>query len=338
MRKLLLVAGLAAAALIPSMAFAQQSCEQQHDNQALTTLAGAGIGALVGATIAPRRDEGAGALIGAGSGAVIANQASRPDRDCAHAYGYYDRNNQWHANATDRADARGYYDRDGAWVDGPPNGAYGSDGRWIAASDPNADGYYDDHGRWAPVASGGYYVERGQWVASVSGHWEDGQWVGGHTAGAYDANGRWVPGALSGHTDANGVWVADAQPGYYDGDHHWRAGSVRGYYDTRGVWIGATLSADAYGHDAGFQSGADHRDLDTREAWLERRIDAAVSDRSISGYDASEDRSQLAAIRSSETDMRERSGELSPRDESRLQSRLDTLSAEVRQSVNGAGF
>ena len=148
---------------------------------------------------------------------------------------------------------------------------------------------------------------------------------------------RWVPGALSGHTDANGVWVADSQPGYYDSDHHWRAGAVRGYYDTRGVWIGATLSADAYGHDAGFH-GEDRRDVDMREAWLERRIDSAASDRSMSGFDARQDRDQLTAIRSEETNMRERSGQLSPRDEARLQNRLDTLSAEVRQSVNGAGF
>jgi hypothetical protein len=201
------------------------------------------------------------------------------------------------------------------------------------------DGYYDDHGRWAPVASGGYYDDRGQWVSSASGHYEGGLWVAGHAAGAYDANGRWVAGALSGHTDANGVWVADAQPGYYDSDHHWRSGQVRGYYDTRGVWIGATLAADAYGHDAGFQGdGEDRRDLDTREAWLERRIDSAVSDRAITRDAADQDRDQLAAIRGEETDMRERLGQLSPRDEARLQSRLDALSAEVRQSVNGAGF
>jgi len=337
MRKLLLVAGLAAAALIPSMALAQ-SCEQQHDSQVGATFAGAGIGALIGATVAPRRDQGAGAVIGAASGAVIANQASRPDRDCSHAYGYYDHNNQWHARSIDRADARGYYDRDGAWVDGAPNGAYDSDGRWVAANDPGSDGYYDDQGRWAPAASGGYYDDRGQWVASASGHYEDGRWVSGHAAGAYDDNGRWVPGALGGHTDANGVWVADAQRGYWDSDHHWRAGAVRGYYDTRGVWIGATLSADTYGHDAGFQGGGDHRDLETREAWLERRIDSAVSDRSMSRYDADRDRDQLGAIRAAETDMRERSGQLTPRDEARLQSRLDTLSASVKQSVNGSGF
>ncbi|MEJ0066591.1 MAG: hypothetical protein WDM85_15245 [Caulobacteraceae bacterium] len=54
MRKLLLVAGLAAAALTPSLVFAQ-SCEQQQDSQVATTLAG--IGALMGAT-GMRQDDG----------------------------------------------------------------------------------------------------------------------------------------------------------------------------------------------------------------------------------------------------------------------------------------
>jgi len=336
MRKLLLVAGLAAAALVPTLAFAQ-SCEQQHDNQVATTLAGAGIGALLGATVAPRRDQGAGAVIGASGGAIVGSQVSRPDRDCTHAYGYYDHNNQWHARAIDRADARGYYDRDGAWVEGAPNGYYDSGNRWVAASDPSSDGYYDDHGRWSPAASDGYYDERGQWVASVSGHYDDGRWVAGHGAGAYDASGRWIPGALSGHTDANGVWVADAAPGYYDGDHHWRAGSVRGYYDTRGAWIGATVSAEAYGANAGFQGGA-HRDLDTRENWLEQRIDSATANGSLNQYDAHQDRRLLSEVRRDETDMRHGDGELSPRDEAGLQVRLDGLSASLKQSLNGAGF
>jgi hypothetical protein len=336
MRKLILVAGFAVAALVPSMALAQ-SCQQQHDNQVATTFAGAGVGALVGATVAPRRDQGAGALIGAAGGAIIANQASRPSFDCSHAYGYYDSNNQWHATSTDRTDARGYYDRAGAWVDGAPNGAYGSDGRWVAASDPTPDGYYDDHGRWSPAATGGYYDERGQWVASVSGHYEDGRWVSGHGAGAYDANGRWVPGALSGHTDGNGVWVADMQHGYYDSDHHWRAGPVRGYYDTRGVWIGAALSADAYGADTNY-NGMGRRDVDTREAWLQQRIDTASADGSLNGRAAWRDRRQLASIRSDESYMRGAGHALSPRDEANLQGRLDSLSASLKASVNGAGF
>ncbi len=337
MRKLLLVAGLAAAALVPSLAFAQQSCEQQHDSQVATTLAGAGIGALLGASVAPSRDRGAGAVVGAAGGAIVGSQVSRPDRDCAHAYGYYDHNNQWHANHVDRADARGYYDRDGAWVDGAPNGYYDTDNRWVAASNANSDGYYDDHGRWAPASSAGYYDDRNQWVASASGHYEDGRWVAGHDAGAYDANGRWISGARNGHADANGVWIADAQPGYYDSDHHWRAGQVRGYYDTRGVWIGTTPSADAYGANTSY-GGPSRRDVDSRQAWLQQRIDSAARDGSLSRFEARSDRRRLASIRRDETNMRAGDGQLSPQDEARLQNRLDVLSASVRQSVRGAGF
>jgi hypothetical protein len=336
MRKLLLVAGLAAAALTPSLVFAQ-SCEQQHDSQVATTLAGAGIGALVGAAVAPHRDQGAGAVIGASGGAIVASQVSRPDRDCTHAYGYYDHNNQWHARATDRADARGYYDRDGAWVQGAPNGYYDNGSHWIAARDTASNGYYDDHARWTPAASNGYYDDRGQWVASVSGHYEGGRWVAGHSAGAYDANGRWVAGALSGHTDANGVWNPDAQPGYYDSDHHWRAGAVRGYYDTHGAWVGTTLSADAYGVGASY-NGAGHRDVDSRVAWLQQRIDTASSDGSLNRYDARNARRQLSSIRRDETFLRQGDGQLSPRDEASLQTRLDALSGSLRTSLKGASF
>ena len=335
MRKLLLVAGLAAAALTPSLVFAQ-SCEQQHDSQVATTLAGAGIGALVGASVAPHHDQGAGAVVGAAGGAIVASQVSRPDRDCTHAYGYYDHNSQWHASATNRADARGYYDRDGAWVDGAPNGYYDNGNRWIAGRDATTNGYYDDRARWTPAASNGYYDDRGQWVASVSGHYENGRWVAGHTAGAYDANGRWVAGALSGHTDARGVWAPDAQPGYYDSDHHWRAGAVRGYYDTHGAWIGTTLSADAYGVGASY-NGAGHRDVATREAWLQQRVDTAARDGSLSRYDARSYRQQLSSIRRDESYQRQSDGQLSPRDEDRVQTRLDALSASLRTSLNGAG-
>ncbi|HLY78097.1 MAG TPA: hypothetical protein VKQ70_01900, partial [Caulobacteraceae bacterium] len=183
----------------------------------------------------------------------------------------------------------------------------------------------------------GYYDDRGQWVASVSGHYEDGRWVTGHGAGAYDANGRWVAGASNGHTDANGVWVADDQRGYYDSDHHWRAGTVRGYYDTRGIWVGTTLSADAYGANTSYDGGG-HRDVDSRVAWLQQRIDGAASNGSLNGYDARRDRRELASIRRDEADMRQGDGRLSPGDEGRLQSRLDALSASVRTSLKSDGF
>jgi hypothetical protein len=339
MRKLLLVAGLSAAALVPSLAFAQ-SCEQQRDHQVVGTVAGAGIGALIGSAVAPRGDRGAGAVIGGVGGAVIGNQATRADADCAHAYGYYDQHNLWHANAVDRANARGYYDRDGVWVDGAPNGYYDAGGRWVAtANEASANGYYDSRGRWIPASAGGYYDDKGQWIASASGYYDDnGRWVSGETTGAYDGRGHWVSGAQSGHTDANGVWVADGQAGYYDSSHRWHAGLARGYYDTRGVWIAITPSASIAGADTSYQGGGERRDVDSREQWLEQRIRSAGSNGGLSQYDASNDLRELGAIRHQETRMRDADGALSPPDEARLQARLDNLSATVRQSLNGQGF
>lgn len=338
MRKLLLVAGFAAAASIPSLAFAQ-SCEQQRDHQVVGTVAGAGIGALIGSAVAPRGDRTVGAVIGGVGGAVVGNQVTRADADCAHAYGYYDRHNQWHANAVDRADARGYFDRDGVWVAGAPNGYYDVSGRWIATpAEASAAGYYDNRGRWIPASAGGYYDDNNQWVASASGHYDDnGRWVTGETTGAYDARGHWVSGARSGHTDANGVWVVDSQPGYYDSNRRWHAGPARGYYDTRGVWIAITPSAGVSGVDSNYQ-GADRRDVDSRAQWLEERIRSASANGGLSRYAASNDMRELSAIRHQEARMRSDDGALSARDEARLQGRLDNLSATVRQSLNGRGF
>jgi hypothetical protein len=223
MRKLLLVAGVAAAVLAPCLALAQQTCEQR-DNRPHQTAAGRDLNALLG--VAPAFG------------------------DCAHAYGYYDR-----------------------------------DGRWIA----------------------------------------------GQTA---DANGRWMPDARNGHTDAHGVWVADLQSGYYDERHQWRAGPARGYYDTRGVWIGVALAADAQGADVAFQ-GADRRDIDFREALLERSIEAASQSGALSRFDQAADLDRLASIRSREAEMRNRGGQLAPQDESYLQERLDRLSETLRASTPG---
>jgi hypothetical protein len=292
MRKLVLVAGLAAAAFIPSFAFAQSSCEQQRDNRVVGTVAGAGIGALVGSAIAPRHDRGAGAIIGAIGGGVIGNQVTRPDADCAHAYGYYDRDSQWHANATPTVMARGYYDRDGAWVDGAPNGYYDHSGRWMAS---NASGYYDQGGRW----------------------------VAGSASGAYDVNGHWMPGAVNGHRDGSGVWVADAQPGYYDTQRHWRAGPVQGHYDDGGVWIPAS-TGPMYGG-----GGMNHHDVRAREAWMEQRIRTAASNGDLSHHDARRALSKLSSIRQQDANMRDGSDRLSPQEDAMLQARLDRLKTSL---------
>jgi hypothetical protein len=337
MRKYLLAAGIAAAALIPTFALAQQSCEQQHENRVAGTVAGAGIGALLGAAIAGRHDTGAGIVVGGVTGAVVGNQLTRPTADCAHAYGYYDSNGLWHANVVARGYATGYYDRSGAWVDGAPNGYYDSQGRWIAAaSSAGASGYYDSDGRWVPASAAGYYDPDGQWVAgTASGHYdEQGRWIAGPVIGRYDDNGRWMAGQPNGHRDINGVWVADAQPGYYDDRGRWIAGSAMGYYDGQGRWIATTLSAVDRGSDAAYESASDWGDagpgVRAHEAWLDRRIHSELNNGTLSQSQADQALQPLDSIRQEEMSRRGDDGRLDPRDEAYFLAELDNLNNSTR--------
>ena len=135
MRKLLLIAGVAALAVptlaIPSIASAQPDCrEQQHDNRVAGTFAGAGLGALLGSAIAGPGSRGAGAVVGAVGGGVVGNVAGGSSVNCDTRAGYYDDNGAWHA-------ADGYYDGDGRWVDGarpapaPSEDSYSADVAYV---------------------------------------------------------------------------------------------------------------------------------------------------------------------------------------------------------------
>lgn len=132
MRKHLLVAGIAVATLLPSLALAQETCEQRSANRTAGTVVGAVAGALLGSAVSGHGDKGTGAAVGGIGGAIAGNQLSRGDRDCTHAYGFYDNGGRWHASATERTAATGYYDRTGQWIDGQPNGYYDSRGAWVA--------------------------------------------------------------------------------------------------------------------------------------------------------------------------------------------------------------
>jgi hypothetical protein len=336
MRKNLLVAGIAAAALIPSFAFAQQTCEQQHNQRVVGTVAGAGLGALLGSAVAGKGDRTTGAVIGGIGGGIIGNQVTKGQADCAHAYGYYDTNGAWHANAVSQANAQGYYARDGQWVAGAPNGYYDAQGRWISAStSASASGYYDRGGRWVPASSNGYYDTNGQWVAgAASGYYANGRWVAGPATGRYDANGRWISGQPAGHRDARGVWIADAQPGYYDTGGRWRAGPAMGYYDTQGRWIATAPAAQSYGSNASYGNdsiwaGAP-ADARSRLAWLDQRIQRGVSNGSLNRTEAARARQSLNAIRREEAGLRHYNGRLGQRDETRIQAKLENLSATIK--------
>jgi hypothetical protein len=338
MRMRILAAGVAAACLFPSMAMAQTSCEQQRTNRVVGTVAGAGIGAVVGSNVAGRDNRTAGAVIGALGGGLIGNQLTRGNADCSHAYGYYDNNGYWHTNAVERSAAAGYYDRDGQWVEGAPNGYYDSNNRWVAASsNADASGYYDSKGHYVPASVNGYYDSDGQWVGgAASGYYDSSRrWVSGATYGQYDSNGRWIPGAPSGHRDANNVWIADAQPGYYNSDGRWMQGPANGYYDARGRWIATSYAnGDGPGANNDRRWGEAPRDIRQREAWLQQRIVNARSDGSLTRTEAGRSLNSLSSIRQREARMRDFRGRLSPRETSFIQSQLDSLSERVRMQMN----
>lgn len=120
MRRNLLAAGFALGVLIPTAAFAQETCEQRSQNRVAGTAIGALAGALLGGSVAGHHHKGEGAVIGGVAGAVIGNQVAKGPQDCQHAYGWYDNGGRWHANAVDPSAAWGYYDQRGQWVEGRP--------------------------------------------------------------------------------------------------------------------------------------------------------------------------------------------------------------------------
>src|SRR3954465_2421283 len=153
MRKHLLAAGIAALTLIPTLASAQQTCEERRNNRVAGTVVGGVLGALAGSAVAGRGDRNEGAVIGGVGGAVVGNQLSKGNGDCQRAYGYYDNDNRWHANQVAREQAAGYYDRNGNWVNGAPAGRWENDGRYVASS----AGYY---GTQSSYGSGNGYQWR----------------------------------------------------------------------------------------------------------------------------------------------------------------------------------
>ena len=87
MRKLLLIASVAAVA-IPGLASAQPGCrEQQHDNRVTGTVLGAVGGALLGGAIS---GHAGGAVIGGVAGGAVGNVAGGASVSCADYHGYYD--------------------------------------------------------------------------------------------------------------------------------------------------------------------------------------------------------------------------------------------------------
>ncbi|HEY2357556.1 MAG TPA: glycine zipper 2TM domain-containing protein [Phenylobacterium sp.] len=92
MRRILTIAGLAAAvaapSMLPSVASAQSSCEQRaHDRRVAGTLLGAVGGGLLGNAVSHGGGRTGGTLIGAGVGAVVGHSLARTN--CYHPHAYY---------------------------------------------------------------------------------------------------------------------------------------------------------------------------------------------------------------------------------------------------------
>ena len=76
----------AVAALIPSLAMAQETCAQRSANRVAGTAIGAVAGALLGSSIAGHGHKGDGAVVGGVGGAIVGNQVARGPRDCAFGH------------------------------------------------------------------------------------------------------------------------------------------------------------------------------------------------------------------------------------------------------------
>jgi hypothetical protein len=322
-----LAAGVAVAALIPTFALAQVTCEQRSTNRVVGTVAGAGLGALLGSAIGGHGDRTTGAVIGGVGGAVAGNQLTRGHGDCSRAYGYYDNAGAWHATNVARSNAQGYYDRQGEWVDGAPNGYYSRDGRWVAANtDASAAGYTDNHGHWVPASASSYYDADGRYVAgSAGGHYDtSGRWISSPSTGRYDANGRWIAGPPARYSDV--------QPGYYD-QGRWHAGQATGYYDSQGRWFRVESNADA---NVGEHRGAGlPSDIAGRSSWLDDRIHRGLSDGTLSRNEGNQALSRLATINRDARAMRYRGGSIRPREQRMIMARLDALTDQVRDMRRG---
>ena len=293
MYRFILAANIAAIPLVPSIAGArtqsQATCEEQRSTRVVATIGGAAAGGVLGNVVAGRGDKTVGTVIGAAAGAVLANQIAKPTRDCRDAFGYYDNENRWHATGVNSSDARGYYDRDGIWVDGPPNGRYGSDDRWVTyAASSRGEGDYRPGGEWVPASANGYYDRDDIWVpGSASGRYDDrGRWIGNAASatatrrddayGYYDTAGAWhatstARGRATGYYDRDNKWVTGTPNGYYDERRNWipqrEDGTASGSYDGQNRWIPAS-SAGYYDDNDRWISGAASGHYDQRGRWV----------------------------------------------------------------------
>ena len=330
MRNYMIAASIAAMAIGSTAAQAETVCKQDNTGRTVATVAGAGIGAILGRVIDGGRHKEVGTIGGAIAGGIAGNQLAKGGNDrCEVSYGYYDESGRWHANRIDASAARGYYDRNNRWVEGAPNGYYDNNNRWVAFNgDSEYAGYRDRDGRYVPVGVSGYYAADGQWVpANSPGYYDNGRWVSGPSYGRYDASGRWIA-DRSNNGAPTGYWQAQTQPGYYDSNGRWVRGETTGYYDARGRWVSTGMAA---GRPGGV---ANSRDVRVREARVAARIDRQRERGLISKAEANRARAELASIRRDEDKMRRSGNRFTATEENVIHQRLDRLGEMLRADAN----
>lgn len=328
MRKSILATGIAIAALIPSVASAQTSCERQRSGRTAATIGGAAAGGTLGAVIAGKGDRVEGGIIGGVIGAIAGNQIAKPDNDCKRAYGWYDREGRWHATGVTSANARGYFDRNGDWVEGTPSGYYDGE-RWVAVNaDVESRGYWDRDGYYVPVTASGYYDRNGRWIsAEAPGYYDNrGRWIAGNTRGYYDSRGRWVAG--------ENRYSNMEQPGYWR-NGRWVAGTTRGYYDSRGRWVAIDGQTGVGGPYEGASSGYDWnnqpRDAQGRIEFLRGYIRDAGYDNRLTSAERRYATSELGAIENQHRMFSRSGGTLTVREEAQIDMRLDRLTQRLER-------
>jgi uncharacterized protein YcfJ len=106
MRKLILVAGLAAMAATaasPDFAAAKSRCERDRSNNRVAgTVAGGVLGALAGSAIAGRGSGTEGAVIGGVVGAVAGNQLTKKKSPCPAGYVYRSYDDRYSSRSAQR--------------------------------------------------------------------------------------------------------------------------------------------------------------------------------------------------------------------------------------------
>ena len=337
MRVFIFTAALLSATAFSSLVMAQSTCEEHSANRVVATVAGAGIGGVLGNIIAGSGDKTLGTLLGAVGGGLVGNQVTKGNSNCARAYGFYDKSSAWHASNVEANAQNGYYDRDSNWIEGTPQGYYDDQNRWIAVRGNAQRGYRDGDGHWVPTAAPGEAGRDndGGRNAMVRGSWQNGRWNPGDTTGRYASQGRGLAGASNGHRDAGGDWRADDQPGYYDRDGRWQAGTARGSYDAAGVWIAANTNVGTGGYasngyaDPGYGNGG-RIDVQSRLANIQTRIGVGVEQGRLSRNDARRAATEADAIRRYDRSLRGRDGQISVRNEALVQVRLDRLNDLLR--------